>query len=233
MRATRPLLTVLLLSIVASSLLVAPATASELEVIPVGYTRTWTRDFGSFSTSGDFSSGCSRSPLGMAQQRIEIEPNAVRNTTKPAADCTIYKAFTQGAPNQVWSATAEARIASLNNLVRLADGSYKQVEGAFRARLKIEAWATGGDLDLLALQSGEQLEECFTDLLISTEGMVHMEGEPCVMPPGTDEVRIAFRARQQDVREKTTGQTVARSVAYGVVLLDQLTLTHHTSSIVP
>lgn len=228
MRRTRPLLAAVLLSILANALAAAPAAAA-LEVIPVGYTRTWTRDFGSFSTSGDFSSGCTRSPLGMAQQRIEIQPGAVRTTTKPAADCTIYKAFAQAAQGQVWSATAEARIASLNNLARLPDGSYQQVPGSFRARLKIEAWATGGDIDLLAVQTGDQLEECFTDLLVSTDGMIHMEGEPCVMPPGTDEVRIAFRARQQDVREKTTGQTVARSVAYGVVLLDQLTLTHHTS----
>jgi hypothetical protein len=193
-------------------------------------------EFGNFSTSEDFATGCTRSLGDIGTLTVSASATRKAEVTKPAADCSIHKGPFDVDNDDVLVATADVRLSSLTNRVEIRrpleeqenqDGTVEApLEGSFKARLKIAQWQEVGDED----DKDKALRECNTDVTTTSPTFVKIVSKPCEMVEKADYVKVAFRARRQDVREpalapiyKTRG-TIVYSTGYGVAKIDYLKL---------
>lgn len=183
--------------------------------LAVGQTYIWDRDFSSFTTSSDFSSGCTVSPLGDGSRRMTIAQGAVRSTSKPGADCSIFRSFDltpQPAQRAVFFAAATGSTGNVNNEAVVAS-KILTVPGSFRARLKISGW-----------NGSNQLNECNSDILVDTlDQDIVIPDIVCVLPENANIVKVAFRARQDDVNaQEISSDRYTRSIAWGRATLSRM-----------
>lgn len=192
-------------------------------------------DFGGWQVSDDFDSGCTQSHPADSPAKMTITPSAVRNGTKPAADCSTFPGSFDARPGDVFTAIASVKITSVVNAAKARaplnstenQGVPVTLEGSFRGRLKIAMWS---DDDDDPDNKAEALDECNVDVMESSPAYVTIKNT-CKILPGTDFVKVAWRARRQDVRDKDALRTVypnfgtvIYSVASGVAWMDNLQL---------